>query len=143
VRVEDGRPVRLTTDRHGLTGGPIVQAAGPWRTSGEWWAGEPEEHRREPEEQRREWEGHSRERKEQHREWVAPPESRENATPESRESSYSRQGRSSLPDVATRLPTRSAAWDRDEWDIAMGDGTVYRLFVEREVGQWFLEGVFD
>ena len=28
VRVEDGRPVRLTTDRHGLAGGPIVQAAG-------------------------------------------------------------------------------------------------------------------
>jgi hypothetical protein len=25
----------------------------------------------------------------------------------------------------------------------MADGTVYRLFVEREVGQWFLEGVFD
>jgi hypothetical protein len=48
-----------------------------------------------------------------------------------------------LPDIATRLPTRSAAWDRDEWDIAMGDGTVYRLFVERDVGQWFLEGVFD
>jgi len=41
------------------------------------------------------------------------------------------------------LPTRSAAWDRDEWDIAMDDGTVYRLCVEREVGQWFLEGVFD
>jgi len=25
----------------------------------------------------------------------------------------------------------------------MDDGTVYRLCVEREVGQWFLEGVFD
>jgi hypothetical protein len=25
----------------------------------------------------------------------------------------------------------------------MADGTVYRLFIEREVGQWFLEGVFD
>jgi hypothetical protein len=39
--------------------------------------------------------------------------------------------------------SRSQPWDRDEWDIAMADGTVYRLFVEREVGQWFLEGVFD
>ena len=65
----------------------IVQAAGPWRTSGEWWATDPA---REP-----------------------------------------------------GLGDRSSAWDRDEWDIAMADGTVYRLFVERPVGQWFLEGVID
>jgi protein ImuB len=106
VRMEDGRPVRLTTDRHGLAGGPIVQAAGPWRTSGEWWAGDP----------CREG-GHSREREEPRREEGILRESRGNATPE--------------------------PWDRDEWDIAMSDGTVYRLFVERDVGQWFLEGVFD
>jgi hypothetical protein len=36
-----------------------------------------------------------------------------------------------------------AGWDRDEWDVAMNDGTVYRLVVERGVGQWFLEGVVD
>ena len=50
---------------------------------------------------------------------------------------------SRLPAAGSTLPTRSRPWDRDEWDIAMADGTVYRLFVEREVGQWFLEGVFD
>ena len=87
VRVDEGRPARLTTDRHGIGGGVIVQAAGPWRTSGEWWATDPA---REP-----------------------------------------------------GLGDRSSAWDRDEWDIAMADGTVYRLFVERPVGQWFLEGVID
>jgi protein ImuB len=37
----------------------------------------------------------------------------------------------------------SEGWDRDEWDVAMNDGTVYRLVVERGVGQWFLEGVMD
>jgi protein ImuB len=37
----------------------------------------------------------------------------------------------------------SDAWDRDEWDVAMQDGAIYRLVVEREVGQWFLEGVID
>jgi protein ImuB len=37
----------------------------------------------------------------------------------------------------------AGAWDRDEWDVAMNDGTVYRLVVERGVGQWFLEGVID
>jgi protein ImuB len=37
VQVEDGRPVRVTTDRRGLGGGRIETCAGPWRTSGEWW----------------------------------------------------------------------------------------------------------
>jgi protein ImuB len=74
VKVEEGRPVRVTTDRHGVSGGAITQAAGPWRLSGDWW---------------------------------------------------------------------DRGWDRDEWDIAMADGTVYRLSVKREVGQWFLEGIVD
>ena len=74
VQVREGRPVRVVTDRQGMTGGAIVQAAGPWRTSGEWW---------------------------------------------------------------------SEPWDRDEWDVSMTDGTLYRLVVERSVGQWFLEGVMD
>jgi protein ImuB len=37
VLVEDGRPVRVTTERRGINGGRIEKAAGPWRTSGEWW----------------------------------------------------------------------------------------------------------
>jgi len=37
VQVEDGRPVRVTTERRGLDGGRIEKCAGPWRTSGEWW----------------------------------------------------------------------------------------------------------
>jgi protein ImuB len=78
VHVQDGRPVRVLVDRRGVTGGPVLQAAGPWRTSGEWWN-----------------DGSGR--------W----------------------------------------WDRDEWDVAIADGTVYRLYVERDIGQWFLEGVVD
>jgi hypothetical protein len=34
-------------------------------------------------------------------------------------------------------------WDRDEWDIALGDGTICRLFQQRDTGTWFLEGVLD
>ena len=79
VHVQDGRPVRILTDRRGVTGGAIVQSAGPWRTSGEWW-------------------------------------------------NDGASGRS---------------WDRDEWDVAVADGTVYRLYVERHIGQWFLEGIMD
>ena len=38
VAVADGRPVRVTTDRRGFAGGAVTHCAGPWRTSGEWWA---------------------------------------------------------------------------------------------------------
>ena len=83
VQVREGRPVRVAIDRHGLSSGAVVQAAGPWRTSGEWWSS------------------------------------------------------------ASASSASSAAWDRDEWDIALADGTLYRLAVEREVGQWFIEGILD
>ena len=35
--IEGGCPTRLTTDRRGYAGGRVLTAAGPWRTSGEWW----------------------------------------------------------------------------------------------------------
>jgi protein ImuB len=34
-------------------------------------------------------------------------------------------------------------WNRDEWDVALGDGSVCRLVRDRETGKWFVEGVFD
>lgn len=37
VEIADGRPSRVTADRRGLPGGRVVDASGPWRTSGEWW----------------------------------------------------------------------------------------------------------
>ena len=92
VTVSEGKPVRVQVDRQGFSSGAIVQSAGPWRTSGEWWN-----------------------------------------TPGPR-------SHSAAPSAALGC---SAAWDRDEWDVAMTDGTVYRLVVERGVGQWFLEGVMD
>jgi protein ImuB len=97
VVVSEGRPIRVQTDRQGFTSGAIVQAAGPWRTSGEWWSASAREE--------------SGELRRDHR--------------------------------AVAVSDREGGWDRDEWDVAMTDGTVYRLVVEREVGQWFLEGVID
>jgi protein ImuB len=38
VTVERGRPVRVAIDRRGMPGGPVEQCAGPWRSSGAWWA---------------------------------------------------------------------------------------------------------
>lgn len=37
VAIEDGRPVRVTSDRQGYGGGRVVGTAGPWRVSGQWW----------------------------------------------------------------------------------------------------------
>ncbi len=37
VRMEDGKPARVTADRRGLSGGRVTTCAGPWRSSGAWW----------------------------------------------------------------------------------------------------------
>jgi hypothetical protein len=90
VTLQDGRPVRLTPDRRGVSGGVIADSAGPWRTSGHWWD-------------------------------QPPSEVASNAT----------------------TPSRATAWDRDEWDVLLTDGVACRIFLERDVGQWFVEGTFD
>jgi hypothetical protein len=190
VRVDDGRPVRVTTDRRGITGGAIVQAAGPWRTSGEWWITDSVSGGKQPEGAgSRGGEDRDRDSAAADRESGSGSRESEGRLPgplregdgdvglesiRGRESQKTREGGNLDRDCAVSggssessneersregsLPSRSASggsregayhsrhaspWDRDEWDIAMADGTVYRLFVEREVGQWFLEGVFD
>jgi protein ImuB len=75
VALEGHRPARLGVDRPGLASGRIVVAAGPWRTSGDWWDDEP--------------------------------------------------------------------WHRDEWDIALEDGTIGRIFQDRDTKAWFMEGTVD
>lgn len=40
-------------------------------------------------------------------------------------------------------PTLPTWWDRDEWDVALGDGATYRVFCDRATGAWFVEGVVD
>ena len=75
VAVEKGRPAHVAIDRRGIPGGAVRQAAGPWRSSGNWWGGQ--------------------------------------------------------------------RWNRDEWDVAFEDGTVSRIFQEREGSGWFLEGIYD
>ena len=37
VALAGDRPVRVTTDRVGIKGGDVLQFAGPWRSSGNWW----------------------------------------------------------------------------------------------------------
>ena len=46
--------------------------------------------------------------------------------------------------VSAATPSDGAApWDRDEWDVSLTDGGVYRLFHDRRVDRWFLEGMVD
>jgi len=41
VALEQGRPVRVTTDRRGFSGGKVERCDGPWRSSGDWWHQKP------------------------------------------------------------------------------------------------------
>jgi hypothetical protein len=34
-------------------------------------------------------------------------------------------------------------WDRDEWDVALNDGAVYRIFRDRGTDAWFIEAIVD
>ncbi len=37
----------------------------------------------------------------------------------------------------------TAPWDRDDWDVAVADGAVYRLSQDRLTGQWTVDGTWD
>ena len=34
-------------------------------------------------------------------------------------------------------------WSRDEWDIELVDGTIYRIYRDHHKKAWFLEGIYD
>ena len=83
VTVQAGQPVRVASDRRGLDGGTVASAAGPWRTSGEWWF------------------------------------------------------------VGGEGPGRAEGWNRDEWDVALTGGDVYRIYRDRSRDRWFIDGIVD
>ena len=45
--------------------------------------------------------------------------------------------------AAPSAQPRRAGWNRDEWDVALADGGLYRIFEDRETGRWFVEAVVD
>jgi hypothetical protein len=45
--------------------------------------------------------------------------------------------------VVDRARGRAGAWDRDEWDVALGDRVVYRIHRDRPTARWFVDGVWD
>ena len=36
-----------------------------------------------------------------------------------------------------------ARWDRDEWDVSLSDGAMYRIFQDRETNGWFIDAIVD
>jgi len=54
------------------------------------------------------------------------------------------------PVTASAGPWRTAgewwtetAWSREEWDVALPDGAVYRLALDRASGEWAVDAVYD
>lgn len=39
--------------------------------------------------------------------------------------------------------TEEEGWSRDEWDIEMTDGSLYRIYWDQFRRRWFLEGIYD
>jgi protein ImuB len=37
----------------------------------------------------------------------------------------------------------TSGWHRDEWDVALDDGTVCRIYRDRETKGWFMDAVMD
>ncbi len=42
-----------------------------------------------------------------------------------------------------RSAKREGGFDRDEWDVALADGALYRLFQDRVTERWFVDGIVD
>jgi protein ImuB len=38
---------------------------------------------------------------------------------------------------------RADFWSRDEWDVALSDGALYRVYRDRVKDEWFVEGAYD
>jgi hypothetical protein len=155
VMAENDRPVRVTTDRRGYAGGSVIHAAGPWRTSGAWWA-EPGQV------------GQAGQAGQAGRERLRPCRAEEPLLIRGEASASeragggapapvekSRAGRAGgaggedtelcgLRDLPLRpYPPRLPSWDRDEWDVSLSDGGAYRIFRDRETDAWFIDGIFD
>jgi protein ImuB len=117
------RPLRVSTERRGFAGGAVLSCAGPWRTSGAWW-----------EDMGSQQSAVSSENLE-----VRSPKSE--GGNQKRETGAARLAEA--PDEPMARRREGGAWSRDEWDVALADGAVYRIFRDRVTDAWFIDGVVD
>ena len=109
----DERPIRMHTDRAGWGGGTVTACAGPWRTSGAWWE-----------------------------DAAGMAGTAGGAGTAGDASTAGRMGESGTADESRRA-RETGGWDRDEWDVALTDGAMYRIFLDRAQNAWFVDGVVD
>jgi len=110
------RPLRVTTDRRGFAGGTVLSSAGPWRTSGAWWEGAPK---------------------------LEVKAANPALQPGHADVEASHSGQSALSNQHSAMARDGGPWNRDEWDVALTDGAVYRIFRDRSTEGWFIDGVVD
>jgi protein ImuB len=53
------------------------------------------------------------------------------------------QVRSSDFKVHTSGAGGAGPWNRDEWDVSLSDGAVYRIFRDRDHDRWFIDAIVD
>jgi len=122
VAVVNGRPVRVTTDRRGFTGGAVLHCAGPWRTSGHWWQ--------------------ANSGRMAGKAGVAGRAAEISVPPQRPVLDMREHDGASALGVGVG-PHANKYWDRDEWDVALGDGAAYRIFRDRESDAWFIDAIVD
>jgi protein ImuB len=142
VTLAHGRPVRLTTDRRGFSGGTVERCDGPWRSSGDWWLAAPGVP-------------------------IAPgfaPESPRASARQTHAPVALHAPIAPRAPIAPHAPVAlrdRAPWNCDEWDVTLSDGTSYRIsrvdIAERQVAArqagasrdqltkdtWFVNGILD
>ena len=112
VSVADGRPALVTTDRRGFAGGRVLACAGPWRSSGQWWAGQAGR---------------------------TGGSGRPGGAGGAGGGTPTHPAHQPYPPAPPNLPF----WDRDEWDVSLSDGAVYRIFQDRVTEGWFIDAIVD
>ena len=62
---------------------------------------------------------------------------------EGEEGSHKSQVTSHKSPPRAQSRSQGGPWSRDEWDVALDDGAVYRVFRDRVTDGWFIDGVLD
>jgi protein ImuB len=118
VAIAGDRPSAVTTDRRGFAGGRVLACAGPWRSSGDWWRSDGEK---------------------------GDEEKGDGVKGDGVKSDVracgATAGAARPHTLAARASTRG--WNRDEWDVSLSDGAVYRIFQDRDTGRWFIDAIVD
>jgi hypothetical protein len=150
------RPLRVSTERRGFAGGAVLSCAGPWRTSGAWWEEEREvgSQKLEVRSQKSEVRNDNSEVRNEKSEVRSQSSSTDVVEVGGQGAGHPvveagfrpRRGPAAPPRrEPNQLHERAKAgpWSRDEWDVALADGAVYRIFRDRVTDAWFIDGVVD